>query len=1058
MSPATSTEFLSPRPIVESGKVKSVPELFEWHARENAKHPFFRYHDGDKLNDINCEQLAGGIRRAARYINSQISSPSIVAVFANADTVTYITTSLGVLRAGHSLFLISGRNVPAAVADMLRRTGCRHIIVSPDSTIQSLSKAVSDQVEGVSLHPIPPFADLFAPNASGATDAAGDLPNKYDEEELALILHSSGSTNHPKPIRWTHKRLMKMTVAPWFGDVSLAQSVLSVHGTPMFHGVGVMMWAFAASAGWTLATFPPQTPPVIPTTENVFEGIIKTSSQFVTTAPAFIEPWSRDPSKVVYMKTMRGILYGGAPLDQRVGDALTSQGVTIYSAYGSSELGPIAKAYPVRPGKDWEYFQINPQHEAVLVDKGDNKSELVVLSPQDAPIPVANTTLNGKDAYASNDLLEPHPTRAGWWRYYGRVDDQIILSNGEKTNPGPIENIIGEDPHVQNCVVFGQGKFQNGVLIDPKADHKFDPQNATALEDFRNKIWTTIERANDFAPQHSRIFKEMIIVTSPSKPFTYGIKGLPRRDPALRDYADEIDAVYAAVAESAQSDIAGPIAWDTINVQAFLRVVVEKVLRKPIADEADLFRNGCDSLQATWIRNAILHAVRQEFPAAAQRIHANVVFQAPTINALTGAVLGVVHNSSSASSGGNTPEDLIRIAEQYATNLPARPATLRTRENGKDVILITGTTGGFGCDVLEHLLRDDSVAKVYAFNRRGTQALDRQHARFRERGLDESLLSSSKFVMVEAVLDAPDFGLQPALLNEIRASITHIMHNAWTVNFVLSLRSFEADLRGTRNLIDLALSSPYSDAPRILFISSIGIFGHCTLPPPVPEVLLDPSSAVGAGYPESKWVVEQVLHRVSERAGLPAVVVRLGQVTGNKVGYWNEREWFPALVKSALFTHCLPDVEGTVSSFIPGYPAARAFAEMRNSSEPILHLVHPRAVRWSSIIAPIAAELGVPLVTYDEWLAALVRTAGAEGSDQAIEAMQKNPALRLLDFFRAGRQVKEGCEPLGLPHLSTEKAKGASATLATMTAIGETEAKAWVTAWRAVGFLDVAGK
>ncbi len=174
-----------------------------------------------------------------------------------------------------------------------------------------------------------------------------------------------------------------------------------------------------------------------------------------------------------------------------------------------------------------------------------------------------------------------------------------------------------------------------------------------------------------------------------------------------------------------------------------------------------------NSLQATWIRNAILHAVRQKSPAAAQRIHANVVFQAPTINALADAVLATVHNSSSASSGGNTPEDLVRIAEEYASNLPARPAALRTREKDEDVVLITGTTGGFGCDVLEHLLRDDNVAKVYAFNRRGTQALDRQHARFRERGLDESLLSSSKFVMVEGVLDAPDFGLQAALLDEV---------------------------------------------------------------------------------------------------------------------------------------------------------------------------------------------------------------------------------------------------------------------------------------------------
>ena len=45
---------------------------------------------------------------------------------------------------------------------------------------------------------------------------------------------------------------------------------------------------------------------------------------------------------------------------------------------------------------------------------------------------MVNTNIDGVDAYATNDLLEPHPTRPGLWRYYGRLDDQINLSNGEK--------------------------------------------------------------------------------------------------------------------------------------------------------------------------------------------------------------------------------------------------------------------------------------------------------------------------------------------------------------------------------------------------------------------------------------------------------------------------------------------------------------------------------------------------------------------------------------------------------------------------------------------------
>ena len=45
--------------------------------------------------------------------------------------------------------------------------------------------------------------------------------------------------------------------------------------------------------------------------------------------------------------------------------------------------------------------------------------------------------------------------------------------------------------------------------------------------------------------------------------------------------------------------------------------------------------------------------------------------------------------------------------------------------------------------------------------------MDRQFIRFRERDLDESLLSTSKFRMVEAVLEVPGFGIEPQLLEEV---------------------------------------------------------------------------------------------------------------------------------------------------------------------------------------------------------------------------------------------------------------------------------------------------
>ncbi len=37
--------------------------------------------------------------------------------------------------------------------------------------------------------------------------------------------------------------------------------------------------------------------------------------------------------------------------------------------------------------------------------------------------------------------------------------------------------------------MFGRGRFQNGVLIDPKPQFAFDPKDEVKLESFRTLIW-----------------------------------------------------------------------------------------------------------------------------------------------------------------------------------------------------------------------------------------------------------------------------------------------------------------------------------------------------------------------------------------------------------------------------------------------------------------------------------------------------------------------------------------------------------------------------------------
>ena len=129
-----------------------------------------------------------------------------------------------------------------------------------------------------------------------------------------------------------------------------------------------------------------------------------------------------------------------------------------------------------------------------------------------------------------------------------------------------------------------------------------------------------MERANLIAPQQSRIFKEasrsaqpcsssshrlhqMILVTYPSKPFDYNAKGNIRRNPILQRYSQEIDALYAAVERSVQPDIAPPSDWNASSTQAFIRADVHRVLVRPVSDEADLFRSGCDRYEGCRLMN-----------------------------------------------------------------------------------------------------------------------------------------------------------------------------------------------------------------------------------------------------------------------------------------------------------------------------------------------------------------------------------------------------------------------------------------------------------------------
>jgi long-subunit acyl-CoA synthetase (AMP-forming) len=115
------------------------------------------------------------------------------------------------------------------------------------------------------------------------------------------------------------------------------------------------------------------------------------------------------------------------------------------------------------------------------------------------------------------------------------VDDVLILANGEKVVPAPIEGKILAHPFVHGVLAFGRERSQVGVLVEPTDER--------ALAAYRNSIWPAVEEANRVSPAFGRVHKEMILVTSPSKLLPRAAKGTVTRKAALALYEAEINAL-----------------------------------------------------------------------------------------------------------------------------------------------------------------------------------------------------------------------------------------------------------------------------------------------------------------------------------------------------------------------------------------------------------------------------------------------------------------------------------------------------------------------------------
>jgi thioester reductase-like protein len=269
-------------------------------------------------------------------------------------------------------------------------------------------------------------------------------------------------------------------------------------------------------------------------------------------------------------------------------------------------------------------------------------------------------------------------------------------------------------------------------------------------------------------------------------------------------------------------------------------------------------------------------------------------------------------------------------------------------------ILILGTTGFLGPNIVLSLLAVPSVSKIYCLNR-SADGEQRTISELLAIGCDhDSIFSRLEFVVAD--MTQPNLGIGEDLARRVASEIDEIVFNAWNPNWGLALVRFDPLLKAVRNVIHFCDLS--TKRARIIFISSVCAMGNWPRVHPnfplIPEMVAhDDRHAMPHGYGLSKAAAERQLAQASLKSGLPVVIMRAGQIGGPSAGSpgtWPVQGWLYSIIKKSLEMGSFPSgvqaLDWLPVDVFAGSVANVVLKTPRRGAIEVFNMVHPEPAPW----------------------------------------------------------------------------------------------------------------
>ena len=216
-------------------------------------------------------------------------------------------------------------------------------------------------------------------------------------------------------------------------------------------------------------------------------------SYFEKLTNLILEVLVRKKIKKQFGGNLKAFVSGGGALDKEIGEFLNSIGLPTLQGYGLTETSPVVSCNPIHKikvetvGPPFKGNKVKIADDGEILVKGEN----VMLGYWNKKDETKEVIIDGW--LHTGDIGEIDPND-GYLKITDRKKDIIVSAGGDNISPAKIENMITNEPEIDQCMVYGDKKNYLVALIVPNKDFLNEKEKINNVIEKINKKLTLLEK------------------------------------------------------------------------------------------------------------------------------------------------------------------------------------------------------------------------------------------------------------------------------------------------------------------------------------------------------------------------------------------------------------------------------------------------------------------------------------------------------------------------------------------------------------------------------------